>query len=208
MSSTTTSSYTPPSPPVRRPYYGSCHCGHIRYVVLISLPPAALGSDVTPDGKNSVRFYKCNCLTCQKMGLFHLRAPDPPHDFYLFSPLDLTTLSDYQCNSKKCHWYFCSNCGVRCFALVGEGEVIEIDLEAAVGKESKGKMTKVWRVKEEGWFQPGVRKYLTVNAHTVEPGQEGFDLREIVDKKWLAYLDCKDFKGENRYDYPHEGGTW
>jgi hypothetical protein len=143
------------------------------------------------------------------MGIFHTRVPDSPEDFYLLSPLDLSSLSDYQCVGKAIHWYFCSNCGVRCFALRGEGEVVEVDLEAALGEESEGKMTKVWRCKKEGWKEgKGKGNYLSINAHTIEPGQEGLDLREIVDKKWIAYLDFKDRKEEDRFDYPHESGTW
>jgi hypothetical protein len=38
-----------------------------------------------------------------------------------------------------------------CFALQGESEVVEVDLEVAFGKESEGKMTKVWKCKEERW---------------------------------------------------------
>lgn len=93
-------------------------------------------------------------------------------------------------------------------SLWGEGEVAEVDLEAALGKESEGKMTKVWRCKAEGWFKPGSYNYLSVNAHTIEPKQEGFDLRELVDNKWLYYIDYLDKKVADRSDYPHEGGTW
>src|SRR5271167_2114931 len=105
MSSTV--AYTPPFPPTRRPYHGSCRCGLMKYVAFISLPPAALGAAAleTP----SVRFYKCNCTVCHKMGIFHTRVPDPPEDFYLLSPLDLSSLSDYQCAGKTIHWYFCSS---------------------------------------------------------------------------------------------------
>jgi hypothetical protein len=177
----------------------------MKYIVFLTLPPAALGPDVlhTP----SVRFYKCNCTTCHKMGIFHVRVPDSPNDFYLLSPLDLSSLGDYLCADKVIHWYFCSNCGVRCFALRGEGEVTEVDLEAALGKESEGKMTKVWHCKEEGWKE-GKGSYLSVNAHTIEPGQEGLDLRELVDKKWVAYLDVLDDTEEDRFNYPQHGGTW
>lgn len=86
---------------------------------------------------------------------------------------------------------------------------MDVDLEAEMGRESeeKGKKTKVWRCKAEGWKE-GKTDYLSVNALTVEQGQEGFDLRELVDRKWVAYLDCKEYKEEDRFDYPQVGGTW
>ncbi|KAJ8103500.1 hypothetical protein POJ06DRAFT_242062 [Lipomyces tetrasporus] len=189
----------------RRPYHGSCHCGRTRYIVFISLPPATIGSDQDP--QNTVRFYKCNCSTCHKMGIFHVRVADSPHDFYLLSPLDLAELSDYTCFNKKIHWLFCPTCGVRCFAVMGKGKVVDIDLEAALGNESDGKTTQVWGVEEEGWKEDKTG-YLSVNALTIEPGQEGLDLRELAQKKWIQYLDVRDGKEEDRYDYPHEGGTW
>jgi hypothetical protein len=203
MSSTT--SYTPSSPPTRRPYHGSCHCGRTRYVIFLTLPPAALGDAVhdTP----SVRFYKCNCTACHKMGFFHVRVPDSPRDFYLLSPLDEAGLSDYKCSDNVLRWFFCSNCGVRCFTFTGESEVVDVDLEVVLGKDSEGKTTKVWKCKAEGWKESKMA-YLSVNALTIEQGQEGFDLREILDKKWLAYLDCKEYKEKDRFDYPQVGGTW
>jgi hypothetical protein len=36
-----------------------------------------------------------------------------------------------------------------CFALQGESEVVEVDWEVVFGKESEGKMTKVWRCRKE-----------------------------------------------------------
>lgn len=90
---------------------------------------------------------------------------------------------------------------------MGEGEIVDVDLDVAMGKESEGTITKVWRCKPEGWKE-GRTSYLSVNALTIEAGQEGLDLRELVDKKWVEYDDCKDFKEEDRFDYPQVGGTW
>lgn len=90
---------------------------------------------------------------------------------------------------------------------MGEGEIRDVDLEKELGKESQGRMTRVWGCKAEGWKE-GKTGYLSVNALTVEQGQEGFDLREMVDRKWVSYLDCKEYKEEDRFDYPQVGGTW
>lgn len=155
------------------------------------------------------------------MGFFHLRLKDMPNDFILLSPLDPETggLSNYSCFGGPISWFFCAKCGVRCFAFWGTGEVSEIDLEEWLGKSSEGKKTKVWRPRPEGWTPDkpkefigesveGKNAYMSVNAHTLEPGQEGLDLREWHEKKWILYLDCKDDKEENRYVQPHDGGIY
>src|SRR5689334_9947277 len=114
----------------RLPYHGSCHCGFIRYVAFIPMPPAvALGPDV---GKWSrAFFYKCNCSTCHKTGFFHLRLPKDPNSFYLLSPLDFQEkFLDYQCFDRFLHWYFCPKCGVRCFIASGEWKQEEVDYAA------------------------------------------------------------------------------
>ncbi|KAK9311245.1 hypothetical protein V1524DRAFT_443129 [Lipomyces starkeyi] len=44
---------------------------------------------------------------------------------------------------------------------------------------------------------------------TLEPGQQGLDLRELKNKGCIEYLDRKKNKYEGpRFEYPHEGGTW
>lgn len=185
--------------PVRRPYRGSCHCGYIQYIVFLALPPAAVGPDVK--GDESVRMYKCNCATCHKMGLFHVRLQNDSDDFYLLLPLDGTGLTDYLCVDRVVHWFFCSTCGVRCFAYCGDGEVDEIDLEEKLSGKSEGKMTRVWR------YTKPTEHYLSINGLTIEPDQEGFDLRHAVKEKWVLYDDMKDGLPPSA-DYPHRGGAW
>jgi hypothetical protein len=81
------------------------------------------------------------------MGFFHVRLISPPDDFMLLSPLNPTEggLLDYTCFDKKIHWYFCGTCGVRCFAVTGEGEVREV-----TGLEGEDKKTQAWVLKKEG----------------------------------------------------------
>lgn len=125
----------------RQPFTGSCHCGFIKYILFITLPsPTTPGSKVAP-GTTS-RIQKCNCSTCHKMGYFHVRPKDAPEDFILLSPLldeqgYAEGLGDYKCFKEIAHLYFCGKCGVRCFSLSGEGEVVDVDLEAILGRESK-----------------------------------------------------------------------
>jgi len=69
------------------------------------------------------------------------------------------------------------------------------------------KMVKVWTPKEEGWKE-GETGYLSVNAATLDAGQEGLDMREWTEKGWITYLDAKDEVGEARLGVPHEGGMY
>jgi len=135
------------------------------------------------------------------MGLFHVRPIDPPTDFQLLSPLNPTSggLSDYQCFAKVNHWYFCPKCGVRCFSLIGEGEVRTEDVEGEKKRE-------VWGFKRKEWDEAD-KKYLSVNALTLEPDQEGLDLREWVEKGWIAYLDHSG-KEESNMGQPHAGDPY
>ncbi|KAE8374859.1 hypothetical protein BDV26DRAFT_269255 [Aspergillus bertholletiae] len=204
------------------PYHGSCHCGFIRYIAFIPLPPAvALGPDVATGSR--ARFYKCNCSTCHKMGLFHMRLPDAPSQFFLLSPLDRDTLANYKCFKRHVDWFFCPTCGVRCFSAVARWKQDEIDVKrfsAALsnsadkpnlpGIEESTKTVTVWRVNPDG-YQEDVTGYLSINALTVDQDQahgDPLDLRQLVDKKWVEYLGWKGPTLDSRYDYPHDSGTW
>jgi hypothetical protein len=189
----------------RRGYHGSCHCGIVKYVVYLQFPP--LTETGGPTRTNSVkqplvRIRKCNCSTCHKMGFFHVRLPHASNDFALLSPLDpLTALGDYTCFEGLIHWLFCKKCAVRCFAFSGEGEVSQ--------KEMNGVVTKFWAPKvDDRHRNGGPGSYLSVNGQTLEPGQEGLDLKDWHEKKWVCYLDTLDEKEEDRYGVPQRGGTY
>ncbi|KAH8908543.1 hypothetical protein BR93DRAFT_976696 [Coniochaeta sp. PMI_546] len=217
---------------IRRPYKGSCHCGFIKYIAFISLPldrtSAPAPGEAPPLPQTFV--YRCNCTTCQKTGFFHVRLPSAPDDFALLSPLDpMTELADYTCFGHKLHWLFCRTCGVRCFSFAGKGELVELDMEKDLGgKEfvegieglqkgkNEGEVT-VWRPKKEGWFERGfpleLRSYFSLNAYTLEAGQEKLDLREWTEEKKVMYLDCLEPFGEGTgkvrtYERPHYGGAY
>lgn len=195
----------------RRPYHGSCHCGAIQYVVQLTFPPNLESS------ASSIRIYKCNCSTCHKMGLFHLRPINPVEDFVLVKPTNLNEeLGDYRCNKRAISWFFCKVCGVRCFSFGGEGEVVDLDLDKWLGKtDTEGMTTKIWRPKggewrmqldEEEWVRPGC--YLSINATSIEPGQEGFSLKEWTEKGWISYIDAREKIGQMRLGEPYEGGMY
>lgn len=189
-----------PSSPGRRLYRGSCHCQNITYIVYLTLPPPLIDAQ-PPSPSSTVRIRKCNCSTCHKMAFFHVRPMDSPNDFQLLSPSDPALLSDYTCFGGNIHWYFCPKCGVRCFAFNGQSEIKEAEVN--------GEKRKIWAPKAEGWQEDNFRvSYLTVNAQTLEPGQDGLDMLEWTEKQWIAYIDCLNMVGETRLKKPYEGGTY
>jgi hypothetical protein len=206
--------------PTRRPFKGSCHCGVTRYIIFLTLPHTPPPEDAPFPGPSPAQaFYRCNCTICQKMGFFHMRVPFAPDDFLLLSPLDpFAVLGNYQRLQKQLNFLFCKTCGTRCMTFMGEGEVIDVDLtelgvEPGFGLKDEQTKTKVWRPKRDGWKEGKVNGcYLSVNGQSVEAGQEGFDLIEFVDKKWVLYYDYLELDGTEakpqRYGKPHEYGTY
>ena len=71
-----------------------------------------------------------------------------------------------------------------------------------------GEKQEVWGFKRKEWDEDlAERKYLTVNALTLEPKQEGFDLREWVEKGWIAYLDFSKAE-KTQLGRPHAGDPY
>ena len=194
--------------PVRRPYTGSCHCGFTKYIVFLSLPAPPEAMKGTEQS-----LYRCNCTSCHKAGHFHVHTNDCRTDILVLSPLNpYEALGDYQCFDKTLHWLFCKTCGMRCFIFAGEGVVEEQDLGAlGVPGYEEGQKTKVWHaVNSEAKVDGGYdsRTYLSINGYTIDAKQEGFDLREWTEKKWVEYVDCLDEKGQDTFDKPHVGGAY
>lgn len=72
--------------------------------------------------------------------------------------------------------------------------------------ELEGKVIRAWAPKRKGWMeghQYGC--YFSLNATSIEPGQEKFDMREWLEKEWIAYLDCLNEIEEDRLGKPFEG---
>jgi len=191
-------------------YPGSCHCGTIQYLVKLKFPP------VHDPSTESIRIYKCNCSTCQKMGLFHLRPINPTSDYILTSPTNIDHLGEYRCFAKKHGWYFCKTCGVRVLGLGGEWEQVELDVGEWAGTKKEGdeeKLEKVWRTKgKQGTKEVDgttVKKpyYLSVNAVTLEPSEE-IDLRKWHEKGWIFYVETRRQDGTPIGMKPHEGGMY
>ncbi|MBE7180481.1 MAG: hypothetical protein INR71_04585 [Terriglobus roseus] len=139
------------------------------------------------------------------MSFFHARPADPPRDFALLAPADPSQLAGYACNDGNISWSFCRACGVRCFAFWGRGERGEVRVEGE--QEAREAWRPVASVDGEEWRE-GRNAYLSVNAATLEAGQEEGDLRVWHEKGWVCYLDCKDDKDENHFGRPAEGGMY
>ncbi|KAK3935065.1 hypothetical protein QBC46DRAFT_398415 [Diplogelasinospora grovesii] len=233
MSSEPSTSTTPvnnASPgPARKPYTGSCHCGAVRYIVYLTLPLQQLNLSDPPSATDPPQVvYRCNCTTCQKTGVLHLRLRSAPDDFALLAPLGpLSELADYSCFAGDLHWLFCRACGVRCFTFMGRGEIVEGVLpgynttpakhpdrehDSDVNRGNEGVM-KYWHPVKEGWSEKrSAGSYLSVNALTLDAGQPGIDLPGWTEKKLVMYIDCLEAgdgkKGERTYERPFPGGCY
>jgi hypothetical protein len=182
-------------------YPGSCHCGNVQYQVKLKFPP------VHDPKAESISIYKCNCSTCQKMGYFHLRPINPTEDYILTSPSP-EELGDYRCFEKKHGWYFCKECGVRVLGLGGSWEQVDLDVEKWAGTKKEGqeeKLQTVWKTKGPSEAKP---YYLSVNAVTLEPGEDT-DLRKWHEDGWIFYVETRRMDGTPaRLGEPHEGGMY
>ena len=116
-------------------------------------------------------------------------------------------MGKYKCGNKYLDWYFCATCGVRCFTICGKTEVVEVELPTEFGQDRAN----VWRPMKghEGWTEgQGGNSYFSLNATTLDAGQEGLDLRSIHEKGWVVYVDGLDDVGERRAGEPHRGGMY
>lgn len=91
----------------------------------------------------------------------------------------------------------------------------------AGGDGEEGKVQKVWVTHPKGEYTETDQEgnevtrplhYVSVNATTLDQGQEGLDLRDWHEKGWVFYVECwKRKPGENskeRFGSPHEGGMY
>lgn len=76
-------------------YEGGCHCGAVRFRVVVDKHEAV----------------DCNCSICQKKGFLHLIVP--PEDFTLLSGEDV--LTTYTFNTGIAKHTFCRICGIHPF---------------------------------------------------------------------------------------------
>ncbi|KAL6707994.1 hypothetical protein ACN47E_003428 [Coniothyrium glycines] len=195
-------------------YPGSCHCGKVQYQVKLKFPPDM----VSTQSGETIRIYKCNCTTCQKMGFFHCRPISPAEDFILTSPADVSELGAYRVYSKTCGWFFCKDCGVRVLGTRGEWEHVDRDIASWTGTkqdDEEVKMHKVWKLRDSDAKTTRDGKdstkpfYLSVNAVTLEPGED-IDLTKWHENGWVFYVE--NLRRENgtqlRLEKAFEGGMY
>lgn len=192
------------------PLAGGCHCGATRYVLFFTLP--APHNESNPPKEGEQRISRCNCTTCHKMGLFHLKPADAAADFLLLRPLDpYAALGDYLTEDKEIHFLFCKTCGVRCLSTNATGEVVNVDAAALrLPDAGSGAPTKAWRA-IKGSGHPDYGTYVSINAHTVDAGQPEFDMRELTESKCVRYVDTYSDTGKElpgRWDKPHDHGCY
>jgi hypothetical protein len=80
-----------------QPHAGGCHCGRVRYEVLLA---------------PNVSTYRCNCSICTKLAL--TEAIVEPEAFVLLAGDQ--ELGMYEWGKKTGRRFFCKHCGVHCFA--------------------------------------------------------------------------------------------
>ncbi|KAK2744582.1 hypothetical protein FQN57_004187 [Myotisia sp. PD_48] len=159
-----------------------------------------------------------------------MRLPKAADDFYLLSPLDPEKeLSDYKCARNTTSWYSCPTCGAKCFLIWGKGSVQDVELPENLLKPAKSGdelekhdfsskpldegsqklvKTKAWKIDGRNWDEINGGCYFSINAHTLDP-EDGFDLRELVENKWIKYLDCLQYKeSKPSFSRPFPGGTY
>lgn len=79
-------------------YYGSCHCGAIRFSV---------------EAPEQLEIEECNCSICTKVGFLHLIVPKSR--FCLLQGKD--NLETYRFNTGVAQHHFCKTCGVKPFYI-------------------------------------------------------------------------------------------
>jgi hypothetical protein len=76
-------------------YEGGCHCGAVRFQVIVDRPEA----------------IECNCSICRKKGFLHLIVP--PEKFTLLRGAEV--LTTYTFNTGVAKHTFCRICGIHPF---------------------------------------------------------------------------------------------
>jgi hypothetical protein len=119
---------------------GSCHCGSVRFEVEIDASAAS----------------RCNCSACTKTGV--TGSIVKPDAFRLVAGED--SLGVYEWGAKISKRFFCTHCGVHCFARghlaeVG-GDYVSVNFNALDGVELSALKLAFWDGRHDNW-QAGTR---------------------------------------------------
>ncbi|RPB29301.1 hypothetical protein L211DRAFT_746714, partial [Terfezia boudieri ATCC MYA-4762] len=124
-------------------YYGSCHCGQVKYKVDLPADPTTW------------ELSRCNCTICHKKGYLSIQPKDV-NTFTLVSPASLEEVGNYKYGSLSINHRFCKNCGTSVF---GRGWVEEAGGDMLMVNActldnvdmSKTKVKKYWDGRAEKW---------------------------------------------------------
>lgn len=219
----------------RKPYTGSCHCGHVRYIAYLSLPELPYPKTTPSEYRehSGHRIYKCNCTICHKAGILHLRLLNASEDFVVLSPSNPfapgSGLKSYVPEGCQGAWHFCDKCGIRAFSLRGTGYNDEIELPSSLlqrsasrtldgtageitAKDSQITRISVWRPKQD-WQESqdeegGPTDYLSVNCLSLDAHNRNLDLRQLYENGYMAYVQTLEWEGLDYQDTPYFGGTY
>ena len=90
-------------------YQGGCHCGKIRFEIII----------------NQLKAISCNCSICRKKGFLHMIIP--PENFKLLQGDEL--IRTYTFNTHTAKHKFCSVCGIHSFYIPrSHPDMIDVNL--------------------------------------------------------------------------------
>jgi len=123
-----------------RKHQGSCHCGHLRFEVLVD---ATAGT-------------RCNCTICSKLALLGTNVK--PEAFT--SLTDESTLSSYEWGGKVGKRFFCPHCGVHAYSrghldLLG-GDFVSINFNCLDDVDPADVNVTYWDGRHDNW-QAGPR---------------------------------------------------
>lgn len=164
-------------------------------------------------------------LIMSRRGIFHLRLRSAPDDFLLLSPLEPeaedSSLTRYLTALKRSSWWFCKICGVRCFTVrhPAENTEAEVPVESlqklgikeksdAEGPDDVVKVP-VYKLKSEGFAEsPHGTSYFSLNAVTLDAHQEGLNLAQWHENRWVQYVDSLGDGRGWKTGEPHPGGIY
>ena len=90
-------------------YQGGCHCGKIRFEIII----------------NQLKAISCNCSICRKKGFLHMIIP--PENFKLLQGDEF--IKTYTFNTQIAKHKFCSVCGIHSFYIPrSHPDMIDVNL--------------------------------------------------------------------------------
>jgi hypothetical protein len=127
---------TAPSPSAVRKHAGSCHCGAVKYEVMVDATSAS----------------RCNCSICSKVGA--LGSIVKPEAFTLLA--GDADLDRYEWGARISKRFFCKRCGVHCFARghlteLG-GDYVSVNFQTLDDVDPGSVRVSHWDGRHDNWY--------------------------------------------------------